>query len=209
MGGGQAQVWRSKTGCGLFIGIVSGARNDMGKRWKEAVLRQLTGGLQVITQRLSLGEEVNMTTIKSVKKVAVKAPKQLKKAATKVTARNSIKFVHGLDALSLYKPELQVIRLIELLGNNLLADLLSVNRSQPSMWKNGKEKLSVENQRKVSDLDHVMNRLLIELYPDQAVQWMQGSNPHLNFGRPIDALIVNGPSKVLDAIDALASGSYA
>ena len=153
-------------------------------------------GLHRFTQRLLLGEEVDMATVKKVKK-------------EKVTTRNSIKFVRGLDALDLYKPELQVIRLVELLGNNLLADLLSVNRSQPSMWKNNKEKLSVENQRKVSDLDHVMNRLLIELYPDQAIQWMQGSNPHLNFARPMDALIVNGPSKVLDAIDALASGSYA
>ena len=150
-----------------------------------------------------------MTTIKSVKKVAVKAPKQLKKASTKVTARNSIKFVYGLDALGLYKPELQVIRLIELLGNNLLADILGVNRSQPSMWKNGKEKLSADNQRKVSDLDHVMNRLLMELYPEQAMQWLRGSNSHLNFGRPMDVLIIKGPSKVLDAIDALSTGSYA
>ena len=153
-------------------------------------------GMQEIAQRLSLGKEVDMATVKKVKK-------------EKVATRNSIKFIRGLDALDLYKPELQVVRLVELLGNNLLADLLSVNRSQPSMWKNGKEKLSVENQRKVSDLDHVMNRLLIELYPDQAIQWMQGSNPHLNFARPMDALRVNGPSKVLDAINALSSGSYA
>ena len=169
----------------------------------------LVRGVQEITQRLSLGKEVDMATVKKVKRVAIKAPKQLNKSTAKVTTRNSIKFVRGQDALDLYKPELQVIRLVELLGNNLLADLLSVNRSQPSMWKNSKEKLSVENQRKVSDLDHVMNRLLIELYPDQAIQWMQGSNPHLNFARPMDALRVNGPSKVLDAINALSSGSYA
>ena len=111
--------------------------------------------------------------------------------------------------MDLYKPELQVIRLIELIGNNLLADILGVSRSQPSMWKNGKEKLSAENQRKVSDLDHVMNRLLMELYPQQAMQWLQGSNAHLNFGRPMDVLIIKGPSKVLDAIDALSTGSYA
>ena len=77
------------------------------------------------------------------------------------------------------------------------------------MWKSGKERVSAENQRKISDLDHVMNRLLIELHPDQAVQWLQGNNPHLNFGRPMDVLILKGPSRVLDAIDALASGSYA
>ena len=109
----------------------------------------------------------------------------------------------------MYKPESQVIRLIELLGNNLLADILGVNRSQPSMWKSGKEKLSVESRRKVSDLDHVMNRLLIELYPDRAIQWLQGGNPHINFARPIDVLKANAPSKVVAAIDALSSGSYA
>lgn len=166
-------------------------------------------GVQVIAQRLSLGEEVVMATVKKVKKAAVKAPVKVKKAPAKVGVRSSIKFVYGLDALGLYKPELQVIRLIELLGNNLLADILGVNHSQPSMWKSGKEKLSVENQRKVSDLDHVMNRLLLELHPEQAIQWMQGSNAHLNFGRPMDVLIIKGPSKVLDAIDALSTGSYA
>jgi len=77
------------------------------------------------------------------------------------------------------------------------------------MWKSGKEQITSENQRLISDLDHVMNRLLIEMYPEQAVQWLQGNNPHLNFARPMDILIVKGPAKVLDAIDALASGSYA
>lgn len=169
----------------------------------------LARNMQSVTQRLSLGEEVVMATVKKVKKPALAAPKQLKKAGAKVTTRTSIKIVGGLDALDLYKPELQVIRLIELLGNNLLADILGVNRSQPSMWKNGKEKLSADNQRKVSDLDHLMNRLLLELYPQEAMQWLQGNNPHLNFGRPMDVLIMKGPSKVLDAIDALSTGSYA
>ena len=150
-----------------------------------------------------------MATVKKVKKAALAAPKHVKKAGVKIATRTSIKIAGGFDALDLYKPEPQVIRLIELLGNNLLADILGVNRSQPSMWKNGKEKLSADNQRKVSDLDHVMNRLLMELYPQQAIQWLQGSNPHLNFGRPMDVLIMKGPSKVLDAIDALATRSYA
>lgn len=169
----------------------------------------LARNMHSIAQRLLLGEEVVMATVKKVKKAALKAPKQLKQVGAKVTTRTSIKIVGGLAALDLYKPEPQVIRLIELLGNNLLADILGVNRSQPSMWKSGKEKLSGDSRRKVSDLDHVMNRLLMELYPQQAMQWLQGSNPHLNFGRPMDVLIMKGPSKVLDAIDALSTGSYA
>jgi uncharacterized protein (DUF2384 family) len=50
---------------------------------------------------------------------------------------------------------------------------------------------------------------LVELYPDQAKQWLQGINPHLNFARQVDVLIVNAPAKVLEAIYALYYGSFA
>lgn len=157
-------------------------------------MSQEISATQSLAQRLSLGQEVVMTTVKKVKAA---------------TARGSVRLRNSVQPIDLYLPQPQVIRLVEILGNNLLADLLGVNQSQPSMWKSGKERVSPENQRKISDLDHVMNRLLIEMYPEQAVQWLQGNNPHLNFARPMDVLVLKGPSKVLDAIDALSSGSYA
>ena len=165
---------------------------------KTAPITNRTRDVHEVAQRLSLGKEVLMS-----------GAKKAKKSAVKISAGSAIKLARSADVLHLYRSDHQVVRLIEILGNNLLATMLGVNQSQPSMWNSGKERVSAENQRKISDLDHVMNRLLIELHPDQAVQWLQGNNPHLNFGRPMDVLILKGPSRVLDAIDALASGSYA
>ena len=156
-------------------------------------------------------------TKKAAKKAAVAtrkmAPRKLNKATSSRTSapqfRSNFVLAHKNPLSDLYKPEPQVERLVKILGNNLLADIIGVSRSQPSMWKRNKESLSAESQRRISDLDHVMNRLLMELYPEQATEWLLGSNPHLRNARPADLMVMRGPSSVLPAIDALATGSYA
>lgn len=100
-------------------------------------------------------------------------------------------------------------RVVEALGNNVVADLLGVARSQPSRWRSGQERLSPESRRRISDLDHVLDRLLLELHPDQAGLWLTGPNPHLGGARPIDVLKLRGAAAVLPAIDALATGAFA
>lgn len=173
----------------------------------------MTNNLQILPNDYhwvisSFTREGFVTATKKVKKAAVKVIAR-PRTAVPVPRRQHVILRGGLKELGIYQSQPQVVRLIDLLGNNLLADLLGVSQSQPSMWKSGKERVSSENQRKLSDLDHVMNRLLIEMHPEQATQWLQGNNPHLNFARPMDVLVLKGPSRVLDAIDALSSGSYA
>jgi uncharacterized protein (DUF2384 family) len=102
-----------------------------------------------------------------------------------------------------------VARLISVLGNNTLARILGVSNSQPSRWRTGKEQVSPENRRKLADLDHVLERLLLEVYPDQAGDWLNSPNAHLGGGTPLDVLALRGAAPVLDAIDALAAGAYA
>lgn len=102
-----------------------------------------------------------------------------------------------------------VARVVDALGNNAVADLLNVSRSQPSRWRSGRERPSPESRKRISDLDHVLDRLLIELYPDQAGLWLTGSNPHLGGARPVDVLELRGAVAVLPAIDALAVGAFA
>lgn len=102
-----------------------------------------------------------------------------------------------------------VTRVIDALGNNVVAELLGVTRSQPSRWRSGQERLSPESRKRISDLDHVLDRLLLELYPDQAGRWLTGPNPHLGGARPIDVLELRGAAAVLPAIDALAAGAFA
>lgn len=108
-----------------------------------------------------------------------------------------------------YTAEGPVARVVDALGNNVVADILGVSRSQPSRWRSGRERPSPDNRKRISDLDHVLDRLLLELYPDQAGVWLTGPNPHLGGARPVDVLELRGAAAVLPAIDALAAGAFA
>jgi hypothetical protein len=102
----------------------------------------------------------------------------------------------------------RLIRLIDELGNNRVAELLSVSRSQPSRWRSGKEGIGPENQRKLIDLDYVLGRLG-QLYPSRQCEiWLTSHNAHLG-GRPIDVLHIRGAAPVIEAIDAEAQGAFA
>jgi uncharacterized protein (DUF2384 family) len=113
------------------------------------------------------------------------------------------------DAATAFSPAATVERLVAVLGNNALARILGVSISQPSRWRTGKEQISPENRRKLTDLDHVLERLLLEVYPDQAEDWLSSPNAHLGGGIPLNVLMLYGPAAVLEAIEALAGGAYA
>lgn len=115
----------------------------------------------------------------------------------------------GTSAVSAFAADRQVRRVVAAIGNNTVAGILGVSTSQPSRWRSGEERMGPENRRRMSDLDHVLDRLLIELYPDQAGPWLTSPNPHLGGARPIDVLRLRGAAPVLEAIDALAQGAFA
>ncbi|MBK9178150.1 MAG: DUF2384 domain-containing protein [Acidimicrobiales bacterium] len=111
-------------------------------------------------------------------------------------------------AADLYPVPEEVDRVVRILGSNAVADVLGVARSQPSRWRSGRERISPPNRRRLADLDHVLHRLLLVLWPEQASGWLTADNPHLG-GRPIDVLALRGAGPVIDAIDALDQGAYA
>jgi uncharacterized protein (DUF2384 family) len=111
----------------------------------------------------------------------------------------------GATALFEVSPQLE--RVISAIGSNTAADLLNVSRSQPSRWRTGKERISPTNQARLADLDHVLNRLLQVLWPEEASTWLTARNPYLG-GRPVDVLGLRGAAPVIEAIDALAQGAY-
>ena len=111
-------------------------------------------------------------------------------------------------AAALYEDRGLAERVISVLGSNTVARLLGVSRSQPSRWRSGAEQMSPLNRARLTDLDHVLNRLLQVLWPEEAGAWLTASNPHLG-GRPIDVLALRGSGPVIEAIDALAQGAYA
>jgi uncharacterized protein (DUF2384 family) len=113
------------------------------------------------------------------------------------------------SASSAFDPASTVQRLVSVLGNNTLARILGVSASQPTRWRTGKESIKPINRRRLSDLEHILDRLLMELWPDQAGEWLTSPNPQLAGAAPIDVFVLRGAIPVLQAIDALAAGSFA
>ncbi|MGH8957809.1 MAG: antitoxin Xre/MbcA/ParS toxin-binding domain-containing protein [Acidimicrobiia bacterium] len=140
--------------------------------------------------------------------------KRIQKAVTPTRRRrevgtNSIEqLLIGPGAPALYEDRGLVERVVSVLGSNTVAKLLGVSRSQPSRWRSGEEQMSPLNRARLTDLDHVLNRLLQVLWPEEAGAWLTAVNPHLG-GRPVDVLALRGSGLVIEAIDALAQGAYA
>ncbi len=99
--------------------------------------------------------------------------------------------------------------LVSVLGNNQVAELLGVSRSQPSRWRSGKEGLASENRRAVLDLDYIVTRLQEVWVPEVAKIWLTSSNAFLGGGTPAETLRQRGVLDVIAAIDAEAAGAYA
>lgn len=99
-------------------------------------------------------------------------------------------------------------QLVDFLGNNRVAALLQVSRSQPTRWRRRQEGLGPESSRLVLDLDYVLQRFR-QVYDDKEVFWiwLNSQNPFLGT-RPIDAIMLRGPQAVMPAIDALAEGAF-
>lgn len=95
------------------------------------------------------------------------------------------------------------------LGNNRVAEILGVSRSQPSRWRTGTEGLAARNQRAVLDLDYVIARLHQLWVPEVAATWLESPNAHLGGATPLDVLRQRGAAEVVRAIDAEAQGAYA
>lgn len=138
-----------------------------------------------------------------------KKPAAKTATTTKPAARRASKLTVAAGAADLFRADDQVQRVIAVLGSNAVARVLGVSNSQPSRWRSGMEQVSAENRRKLSDLDYVLDRLLLELYPDDVGMWLTSPNAHLGGARPADVLQLRGPAAVLPAIDALTVGAFA
>lgn len=98
--------------------------------------------------------------------------------------------------------------LIALLGNNRVAGLLGVSKSQPSRWRSGEEGMSPESARRVTDLEYVISRLG-QVYPGAVAEtWLTSQNAHLG-ARPADVLRLRGAGPVIAAVDAEEEGAFA
>lgn len=94
-------------------------------------------------------------------------------------------------------------------GQTELASILAVNKSQPSHWIKGTERPNPSNARILVDLDHVIARIQLLWAPSMVTPWLKASNAFLDGARPIDVLRVEGTRRVIEALDAEASGAFA
>ena len=176
-----------------------------------------TGGAKKATSGKSKAASALAGSSDRVRKAPARAVKAVKLPASRVRAFRSAPIrgtgraalVLSDNATAAFAPDTSVVRLIDVLGNNALARILGVSNSQPTRWRQGKESISPASRRRLSDLDHVLDRLLMELWPDQAGDWLTSPNAHLGGAFPIDVLVLHGAGPVLEAIDALAVGAFA
>ncbi|MGH2653325.1 MAG: hypothetical protein ACRDHV_03105 [Actinomycetota bacterium] len=88
-----------------------------------------------------------------------------------------------------------------------VARALGVSPSRVSRWLRTEEP-DLANRRKVEGLEFTLARLLSFLEPEVAIDWLNGSEPFLNFHRPIDVLARGRVTEVLEALDSFQAGSF-
>ena len=98
-------------------------------------------------------------------------------------------------------------RLVDLLGNNTVAELLGVAKDRPGRWVRG-EGVEAANRAALADLESLVGQLLAAFTPAQAALWLAGDNAHLG-ARPIDAFRLEGSAPVVEAIAAREQGAFA
>jgi hypothetical protein len=98
-------------------------------------------------------------------------------------------------------------RLVDLLGNNAVAELLGVAKDRPGRWVRG-EGVEAANRAALADLESLVGQLLAAFTPAQAALWLTGDNAHLG-ARPIDAFRLHGSGPVVEAIAAREQGAFA
>jgi hypothetical protein len=97
-------------------------------------------------------------------------------------------------------------RLIEALGSNGAADVLGIDRSQLSRCARGKEGISQELARRISDVEYVLDRALQTMNADAIGPWLTAPEPLLRDRVPLNVLAKEGPTPVVNALEAIYAG---
>lgn len=100
-----------------------------------------------------------------------------------------------------------LLALIESFGSNAVARLIDVKPSTITNWRHRKRRLQGEHARRV-DLHYILSRAFQSFQPATAMRWLTSSDPFLDDQRPMDVLVLQGPSRLIAALDAHEAGAY-
>jgi uncharacterized protein (DUF2384 family) len=119
----------------------------------------------------------------------------------------TIRLKAGADFAPMAHDQLQ--RLVDTLGNNQAAGLLRVDKSQLSRCLAGKERISADLARRISDLAYILNRALQVMYADEVGPWLVEPEPLLGGSIPLNVLALSGPARLIAALDGIEAGAFA
>jgi uncharacterized protein (DUF2384 family) len=100
-------------------------------------------------------------------------------------------------------------RIIESLSLSAAADVLGVDRSQLDRCRKGKEAIGAELQRRITEVEYVLDRALHVLQADEVGPWLTAAEPLLGGSTPLNVLTLRGAGPVVAALDGIAAGTFA
>jgi len=101
-----------------------------------------------------------------------------------------------------------LLNLIESFGSNAVARLVDVKPATVTNWKQRRRSIDPRYARRVADLHYVFTRAFQTFQPTTAMRWLTSNDPFLNEQRPLDVLALQGPSRLIAALDAHEAGAY-
>jgi uncharacterized protein (DUF2384 family) len=101
-----------------------------------------------------------------------------------------------------------LLQLITSFGSNAVARLLGVKPATVTNWKQQKRSMDPRYARRVTDLHYVLSRAFQTFHPETAMRWFTSNDPFLDEQRPLDVLVLQGPSRLIAALDAHEAGAY-
>jgi uncharacterized protein (DUF2384 family) len=110
------------------------------------------------------------------------------------------------DALDDVRPALD--QLVTAFGANAVGRLIDVRPATISNWRRGKRNMDRPSARRILDLHYVLTRAFQTFQAETAMRWLVATDPFLDEQRPLDVLVLEGPARVVAAIDAHEAGAY-
>jgi uncharacterized protein (DUF2384 family) len=89
------------------------------------------------------------------------------------------------------------------------SQFLDVELHTVENWRSRRESITHDFANRILDLHAVLTRVLLLYSPRAAMAWLAGSEPHLNFARPVDVLVTRGAGPLIEALDRIASERFA